>query len=75
MLVLSRQQDESLIIAQTGTDHDFEVEITVVDIRDVADGKKVRLGITAPRYITVHRKEIWEMIKKEKEALNKDNTE
>jgi len=73
MLVLSRQKDESLIIAQTGTDHDFEVEITIVDVR----GDKVRLGINAPRHLTVHRKEIWEAIQRERaeypeEAERKD---
>jgi carbon storage regulator len=38
-----------------------EVEITVVDIR----GDKVRLGITAPRHIQVHRKEVYDAIKRE----------
>jgi carbon storage regulator len=54
MLVLSRQRDETIMIGD-------EVEITVVDIR----GNKVRLGITAPRHIQVHRKEVYEAIKKE----------
>lgn len=40
-----------------------EVEITVVDIR----GDKVRLGINAPRHIQVHRKEVYEAIKRENE--------
>ena len=57
MLVLSRQRDESIII-------DDNIEITVVDVR----GEKVRLGITAPAHIAVHRKEVYEAIKKEKEA-------
>jgi carbon storage regulator len=43
-----------------------DVEITVVDIR----GDKVRLGIKAPRQVSVHRKEIFEQIQKEKEQLN-----
>jgi carbon storage regulator len=38
-----------------------DVEITVVDIR----GDKVRLGINAPRHIQVHRKEVYEAIKRE----------
>jgi len=58
MLVLSRQKDESVMIGD-------EVEIIIVDIR----GDKVRLGITAPRSIDVHRKEIYELIQKEKEEL------
>ncbi len=40
-----------------------DVEITVVDIR----GDKVRLGINAPRHIQVHRKEVYEKIKREKQ--------
>ncbi len=54
MLVLSRQRDETIMIGD-------EVEITVVDIR----GDKVRLGITAPRHIQVHRKEVYDAIKRE----------
>jgi cytosine/creatinine deaminase len=57
MLVLSRQRTESIIIG-----HD--IEITVVDIR----GDKVRLGIAAPRTVAVHRKEVYEMIKRENES-------
>lgn len=54
MLVLSRQRDETIMIGD-------EVEITIVDIR----GDKVRLGITAPRHIQVHRKEVYDAIKRE----------
>lgn len=54
MLVLSRQRDETIMIGDS-------VEITVVDIR----GDRVRLGITAPREIQVHRKEVYEAIKRE----------
>ena len=56
MLVLSRQRDETIMIGD-------DVEITVVDIR----GDKVRLGITAPREIKVHRKEVYDAIKLENE--------
>jgi carbon storage regulator len=55
MLVLSRQKDESIIIGD-------DVEITIVDVR----GDKVRLGISAPKSITVHRKEVYEAIQREK---------
>lgn len=55
MLVLSRQKDESIVIGD-------DVEITIVDVR----GDKVRLGINAPREISVHRKEIYNAIQKEK---------
>jgi len=60
MLVLSRQKDQSIVIK----DGDDAIEITIVDIR----GEKVRLGINAPREISVHRKEVYEAIQKEKEA-------
>ena len=56
MLVLSRQRDETIMIGD-------DVEITVVDIR----GDKVRLGITAPTRVAVHRKEVYEAIKAENE--------
>jgi len=55
MLVLSRQKDESIMIGD-------EVEITIVDIR----GDKIRLGIIAPRSVSVHRKEVYEAIQREK---------
>jgi carbon storage regulator len=54
MLVLSRQRDETIMIGD-------EIEISVVDIR----GDKVRLGITAPTRIAVHRKEVYEAIRRE----------
>ncbi len=56
MLVLSRQRDETIMIGD-------DIEITVVDIR----GDKVRVGITAPTRIAVHRKEVWEAIRAENE--------
>ena len=40
-----------------------DIEITVVDIR----GDKVRLGIAAPSKIAVHRKEVYESIRRENE--------
>jgi len=57
MLVLSRQRDEMIMIGD-------DIEITVVDIR----GEKVRLGINAPPHIPVHRKEVYDAIKREKAA-------
>ena len=59
MLVLSRQRDETIMIGD-------DVEITVVDIR----GDKVRLGITAPREVQVHRKEVYDAIKRENAAAS-----
>src|SRR6185437_10234410 len=54
MLVLARQRDETIMIGD-------EVEVTVVDIR----GDKVRLGLNAPKTIAVHRKEIYDAIRRE----------
>lgn len=60
MLVLSRQRDETIMIGD-------DIEITVVDIR----GDKVRLGITAPTRIAVHRKEVYDAIKAENERASR----
>lgn len=57
MLVLSRQRDQIIMIGDN-------IEITVVDIR----GDKVKLGVNAPREIAVHRKEIYEAVKREERA-------
>lgn len=54
MLVLSRQRDETIMIGD-------DIEVTVVDIR----GDKVRLGINAPKEVSVHRKEVYEAIRRE----------
>lgn len=51
MLVLSRQCDETIMIGE-------DIEVSVVDIR----GDKVRLGIKAPKQISVHRREVFDAI-------------
>ena len=51
MLVLSRKKNESIIINDN-------ITLTVVEIR----GDKVRLGIDAPKEVTVHRREVYEAI-------------
>ena len=53
MLVLSRQRDESIMIG--------EYEVKIVDIR----GDKVRLGIIAPITVPVHRREVYDAIRRE----------
>ncbi|MDA8377105.1 MAG: carbon storage regulator CsrA [Planctomycetia bacterium] len=53
MLVLSRQRDESIMIGDN-------IEITIVDVR----GDKVRLGITAPNTVPIHRKEVYETLQR-----------
>ena len=64
MLVLSRQRDESIMIGDN-------VEIIIVDVR----GDKVRLGITAPKEIPVHRREIYDAIQREKGQKKEPQTE
>ena len=59
MLVLSRKKNESIII----NDH---VTVTVVEIR----GDKVRLGIEAPKEISVHRQEVYDAIHNPERATN-----
>ena len=54
MLVLSRHKDEVIMLGD-------DIVLTVVDIR----GDKVRLGIDAPQEIPVHRKEVYDAIKRE----------
>ena len=49
MLVLTRRIEESLII-------DDQIIITVLSV----EGDKVKLGITAPREVTILRKELWQ---------------
>ncbi len=51
MLVLARTIDQCIMIGD-------DIKITVVDIR----GNKVRLGITAPKEIAVHREEVYREI-------------
>lgn len=54
MLVLSRRQEESIVIG----DGDSQVTVKVVAIQ----GDKVRLGIEAPKNIPIHRSEVYERI-------------
>ena len=55
MLVLSRKKDEKIIIGD-------KITLMVIEIR----GDKVRLGIEAPKDVTVHREEVYEAIIKER---------
>jgi carbon storage regulator len=52
MLILTRRVSETLMI---GTD----VAVTVLGIK----GNQVRIGVNAPKEVTVHREEIFERIK------------
>lgn len=55
MLVLSRKQDEKIMIND-------DIAVMVVEIR----GDKVRLGIEAPKGVSIHREEVWLTIQREK---------
>lgn len=57
MLALTRRKGESIIVSDN-------IEIVVLGI----NGEQVRLGILAPKTISVHRKEIYEQIKNENKA-------
>ena len=52
MLVLSRRKDESIVNGEF-------VEVRIVSVR----GGNVRLGISAPRSVPVHRREVYEAIR------------
>lgn len=54
MLVLTRKQDESIMIGD-------EIEVKLLDIRE----SQVKIGIIAPRDIAVHRREVYLAIKAE----------
>lgn len=54
MLILSRRLNESIVISD-------EIVVTVLEVR----GDQVRLGIRAPRHVTVHREEVQREIMEE----------
>lgn len=60
MLVFTRKKDERLIIGN-------EIEITILSV----GSGNVKVGITAPRHISVHRHEVYEAIRKENLAASR----
>jgi carbon storage regulator len=54
MLALTRKKNESIVINDN-------IEVVVLSVQ----GDQVKLGIDAPRHISVHRKEIYEQIQQE----------
>ncbi|ADL69668.1 carbon storage regulator, CsrA [Thermoanaerobacterium thermosaccharolyticum DSM 571] len=63
MLILSRKTGQSLIIGD-------DVEIKIVSI----DGDNVKIGISAPKNVTVMRKELLEVKDENKKAINIDKS-
>jgi carbon storage regulator len=54
MLVLTRKPDQSIMVGS-------DIEITILEVR----GEQVRIGIRAPKTVTIHRKEVFEQIGEE----------
>lgn len=57
MLILTRKKGQSIVIAD-------DIVVTVIE----SSGDQVRIGVKAPRHITVHREEVYSQISKENEA-------
>jgi carbon storage regulator len=64
MLVLARKKGESIII-------DDEIEVRVVSV----EGDVVKLGISAPKSTSIHRKEVFEAIQAENKAAVQSNVD
>ncbi len=63
MLVLSRKKNESIVIND-------DITIVVVEIR----GDKVRLGVEAPKEVPVHRREVYDAIKRSEQQGGSEAT-
>lgn len=61
MLVLSRKQDEKIMIGDS-------ITLMVISIQ----GDKVRLGIEAPKEVSIHREEVYRAIQQERSEESSD---
>ncbi len=57
MLVLTRRANQSIMIGE-------DIVVTVLDVR----GDQVRIGISAPRSVTVHREEVYAELQRQNQA-------
>ena len=63
MLALSRKVGESIIVGK-------DVKISILEIK----GEQIKIGIEAPKNVTIYREEIFKQIEEEnKEALKQNN--
>jgi carbon storage regulator len=62
MLVLTRKKDQTIIINEN-------IEVTVLDVQ----GDQVRIGINAPRDVSIHRKEVFLQISEENKKASAIN--
>jgi carbon storage regulator len=60
MLLLTRKPEQSLYIM------DGLIKIEILEVR----GSQVRIGITAPRHIDIHREEVYKRIKRSLKIAN-----
>lgn len=60
MLILTRRIGESVKI-------DDDITVTVLGIK----GNQIRIGVDAPRHVSVHREEIYERMKRENSGMKK----
>ncbi|MRG84782.1 carbon storage regulator CsrA [Salinibacillus xinjiangensis] len=59
MLVLTRKTGESIVIGD-------DIEVKVVGV----DGDQIKLGISAPKNVDIHRQEIYQLIQEENKAAS-----
>lgn len=63
MLILTRRIGETLVVGD-------EVTVTVLGVK----GNQVRIGVTAPKDVSVHRQEVYDKIQKES-GVSSDSTD